>query len=201
MSATATPRRRTGHEARTAVRKFKPPIYRDRYIAAPKRASVIATRLFAPILQDILDEINAEVGMATETTEFGVGAQMLLASRAKMFHITANGDILPVSPAGVGRRIRSILKNEGRATKVEIVDALMLAADRRIEESDLLTLPAGIPAALERIRLVVEYDAQGRTMSEETMLDLAEDLLEFSLLVIHGPEEFMAEQDGDVIAA
>jgi hypothetical protein len=187
MSVTEAPKRRTGHEARTRSRKSKPAVYMDRYIAAPGSSSVVPTAHLAVYLRAILEELSQEA-TKVDTPLLGLpGSQGILAARmaARM----------GVTEDGATRRMRSILKGETRASGAVLADFLLMAGDVRMEETDLITVPAAMPAALERIDIWFDLKSNGRPLpSPEDRMEMARDLMEWSLLVIHGPEEFMAAE-------
>jgi hypothetical protein len=137
------------------------------------------TRLLAPIVEEMLAEALADIGGDGDDK----GAVRVLAERAA--HIKTD-----VSAQSFARRLWDIRTGVSKATRASVGEALLMAGGR--EHGIVPELPAGLDAARERIEIWL--DLAGGEMSKRDIKELAEDLLEFSRLMILGVEEEQVEE-------
>jgi hypothetical protein len=107
------------------------------------------------------------------------GALEVLCSRAARIKGVTDDNML--------RRLYAIRKGESRATRASVAEALLMALDVAIGDTEIVQVPAGKVAARERIDIWLEL--RGSEMSERDIEEMVEDLMEFTRLVIHGPDE------------
>lgn len=158
-------------------------LYEKRVINAPSKSSVVATRNLREALIPLLAKIERELQNPHLQSEHVSGAQEALCARASA--------MTDLKPATLYRRLYGILRETTRSTGAHIADALMLGAGTTLRDEGVMELPAGLPAAQERIDIYCEL--RGVTLSRKVRKELAADLYEFALLMIHGVEEDLLE--------
>ena len=147
--------------------------------------SIVPTHLLQKALLPLIEKINNELDEKDNT-----GARMLLCYRASKS--------LSMTPQAIFRRMYDVLKGNGRSTKVEWADGVLLAAGVDIKDTDVFCVPAGMKAALERIEIRCEL--QGIVLTKKQKKEMAEDLLEWSRLVIHdGYEAIYGKPEATVV--
>lgn len=163
------------------------PVYKRRALNHPSDVNIVPTRLVAPVLERVIAEANADLGFDSDEDKGGLA---VICERA--------GKTLGMSKETVVRRTYEIRRLKARASRASTADALLEAGNTSLRDEGIPEVPAGSVAAEDRIRCYLELT--GGEMTEETILDLAEDLLEFSRCVIHGWGEEPAPEAADAVA-
>lgn len=172
-----------GLDHRPSRRSGYRPVYKTRTIGHAATASVVATRQLSPVIERIVEEMERELKF-NDNSGNASGVSDALCARASA--ISGRGI------DGLYRRLYDIRHDRTRAVKAESAEVFLMAAGYSMRDLDVLELPAGLPAAKERIEVWLEL--RGGEMSKRQITDLAEDLLEFTRLMVHG-----VEQGADVV--
>jgi hypothetical protein len=162
------------------------PKYAKRGMSHPGDSTVVATAQFAPLLEEIIEELEREL-CAAEDDKFSGAIEVLCGRVAK-----SSG----MKEESLTRRIYDIRHLKTKAMRAELADQILLAGNRMIGDTDLIEVPAGMVAALERIDTWMEL--RGLEVSARDRMEMARDLMEFSYCVILGPGE---QQQGELAEA
>lgn len=182
-SARPSPKKRAGYPSRQTGYA---PVYASRVINHPSWETVVPTRQLAPVLEEIVAQADAD---AIGSGECAGGLKVVCQQAARH---------TGMSLEALQRRAYEIRNVKGRATRATTAEAFLLAGNLYLHDTDIIQLPAGLPAARERIEVYLEL--RGQEMSEHDIEELAEDLLEFAKCVIHGPGEEQVKEAADVVA-
>lgn len=169
-------------------RKGYTPKHFKRNIPAANHTAVVSAKQFVPAINRVIAQMDAELNLLGEPGTFGViGPVGIICENAARL----SGHKLD----GLFRRLYGIRHEESRLMRAETAEALAMGAGTDLRELGVMELPAGMEAAKERLSIWFELHANGRPWpSRKVFRELAEDLLEFSKLMIHGPaEEYPSE--------
>jgi hypothetical protein len=139
-------------------------------------AFVTPTPLLAPHARRAIRLIEADLARERRPGEEGNGGISILADRMLKNYRSREGK--PVKAEALYRRIYDILHGKTLATRIELADALLLAVDERIEETDLPTLPAGMKAAREMVEVRSQLKGVSWTLPERE--ERAKSLMDFT---------------------
>lgn len=145
------------------------PTYANRSLGSG-RGHIVPAHLLWSTLKPMLERLNEELDETDDT-----GAARLAAERASL--------ILGTTGESVYRRLYDVHYGRTRTARAEYAEALLDGFNVRIDEADVLVVPAGLPAALEQID--ARCEAIEFVPSPAERREMAEDLLEWSRLVIH----------------
>jgi len=133
---------------------------------------IVPTDELRDVLIPAIDRYNAELNFAAWENEEGApktGALQIIAERSAK-NLGTRVDSVP-------RRIHSVRKVEFGATNVTIADALLLAVDIYIEETDIVHLPQGVEAG---VRMIEAWNAEhGVRQSKASVKKLAKKMVRF----------------------
>lgn len=144
---------------------------------------VTPTSWLARELEPAIKRLDAETGL-TKNME-NVGGVDRMAQAAARTYLTARGE--RATATSLIRRIHIIRKHSSITTRIELADALLLAAGIHLEETDLPTLPAGRAAAVEMVN--VYNEVRETPMPELETHALAASLLAFATGFVLDPTE------------
>jgi hypothetical protein len=116
------------------------------------------------------------------------GAITVVAERAALIMNTNNTDGNEVQATSVYRRLSAILANESEMTDLGIADAIILACDDNIQQTDLPVLATSTTAAQEMVES--HLDVTGERMTLEERQSLIHALDRFCLGFVNGPRIF-----------
>jgi hypothetical protein len=155
-------------------------------------ATAVPTSYFKDWLQHKLPFVGAslepEASMGSGCNGDYNGAVTVVAERAAMIMNTNDPEGKIVQADSVYRRLTSILANESEVTDLGIADAIILACDDLLSQTDLPILSTSTTAAEEMVESYLDVQEVKMTLDERA--ELAHALDRFCLGFVNGPRIF-----------
>ncbi len=164
------------------------------YYGHPTGTYITPTEMLHDVIEPLIGKLDKELngGRHGETyKEAGEGGLYAMARAAEQYY--------PHSAGAIVRRLYDIRKKTTLATRVELAEALLMAVNINIEDTELPTLPAGRAAAVEMVE--VYYELQGQTINKSDTLALADELTRFTKAFLVAPHHVKWEDAPEILLA
>jgi hypothetical protein len=148
-----------------------------RIIGHPGDRFVVPVGPLADEIMKHMPEMDALAGeVHNQSRIINKGGRQYMARRASTMYVGTGGKT--ISDDHILRKLNDILNKRLCTVRVELADALLLACNVNIEDTDVPTIPAGLVAAADMVDSFA--DTKGMTLSATERTDLMTSCLDFA---------------------